>query len=168
MAETGRARQQRSPPAGRDLDTFRGFLRAGKPGAHAYVALLGLRTYETESLLRRVDRGFSYRTIDHLQRNLGLSIEDVSKLVRIPTRTLTRRKERGRLEPDESDRVIRASRVLGKALELFEGDEEAARSWLATPQPALAGERPIQLARTDLGAREVERLVDRLEHGVFS
>ena len=60
------------------------------------------------------------------------------------------------------------SRIFGRALELFEGDAEAARQWLATPQGALGGERPMVLAKTDLGAREVEALVERLEHGVLT
>jgi uncharacterized protein (DUF2384 family) len=43
----------------------------------------------------------------------------------------------------------------------------AAREWISAPQKALGGQRPIALARTDLGAREVEALVDRLEQGVI-
>ena len=70
-------------------------------------------------------------------------------------------------EPDESDRLLRASRVFGRALELFEGDPEAARRWLGLPQPALGGATPLAFARTEAGAREVEDLVGRLEHGVF-
>jgi uncharacterized protein (DUF2384 family) len=31
----------------------------------------------------------------------------------------------------------------------------------------LAGAVPIELARTELGAREIETLIERLEHGVF-
>ena len=60
------------------------------------------------------------------------------------------------------------SRVFGKALELFEGDFAGARQWLASPQPGLRGERPILLANTDVGAREVEALIARLEHGVLT
>ena len=54
------------------------------------------------------------------------------------------------------------------ALELFEGDAAAARRWFYTPAKASGGERPITLARTDLGTREVEALIDRLEQGVLT
>ena len=65
----------------------------------------------------------------------------------ITLRTLHRRKEQGRLEPEESDRLLRLSRVFGRALELFEGDAPAAREWLARPhKTALGGERPMNLA----------------------
>ena len=59
-------------------------------------------------------------------------------------------------------------RVLAKALRLFEGDARAAHEWLLTPAPALAGELPLRLARTARGSREVEALIDRLEHGVLT
>jgi putative toxin-antitoxin system antitoxin component (TIGR02293 family) len=58
--------------------------------------------------------------------------------------------------------------LFGKTLELFEGDRDAATEWLTTAQPALGGSVPLDLAKSDVGAREVERLVGRLEHGVFS
>ncbi len=34
--------------------------------------------------------------------------------------------------------------------------------------PALAGRKPIEFARTEVGAREVEDLIGRLEYGVFT
>ena len=81
---------------------------------------------------------------------------------------MTRRKRDGRFLPDESDRLLRASRLFGKTLELFETDRDTATEWLTTAQPALGGAVPIDLAKSEVGAREVERLLGRLEHGVFS
>jgi putative toxin-antitoxin system antitoxin component (TIGR02293 family) len=60
------------------------------------------------------------------------------------------------------------SRVYARTLDLFEGDADAARRWFYTPARALGGERPIDFARTDLGTREVEALIDRLEQGVLT
>jgi putative toxin-antitoxin system antitoxin component (TIGR02293 family) len=72
------------------------------------------------------------------------------------------------LRPDESDRLVRAARVFSQAVGLFEGDGNAARQWLTVPQPALGGSTPWEYAATDLGAREVEGLIGRLEHGIPS
>jgi putative toxin-antitoxin system antitoxin component (TIGR02293 family) len=77
------------------------------------------------------------------------------------------RKEKGRLHPDESAPEIRA-RIFSQAVGLFEGDEEAARRWLTGPQPALGGSTPWDYAATEIGAREVERLIGRLGHGIPS
>ena len=51
---------------------------------------------------------------------------------------------------------------------LFEGDNAAALRWLTAPRKALEGKTPLAYARTELGAREVEDLIGRLEHGVIS
>lgn len=152
----------------RDIEQFRDYVQRGAPGPHAYVILLGLDTFDPPDLLRAVQKGLSYRTFERFRRNTTLSFECVSDLIDIPRRTMTRRKRDGRFLPDESDRLLRASRLFGRALELFEGDRNAATDWLTTPQPALGGAVPLDVARNEVGAREVERLVGRLEHGAFS
>jgi len=139
-----------------------------RPERHAYLALLGLRTIDTPRLLDRVEEGFVFSALEHFQRASELSTSEVAELVQIKPRTLSRRREEGRLQPDESDRLVRAARVVGRALDLFEGDVRAARQWLSTAQLALGGASPLSLARTEVGAREVENLIGRLEEGVFS
>lgn len=135
---------------------------------HGYLALLGLEPLDTMQLLTRVEQGFTFHELEQLQRVLSMPMERVAELVHIRPRTLSRRKERGRLQPDESDRLVQVSRLVGRVLELFDGDTDAARRWLSTTQPALGGALPLDLAKTDTGAREVEDLIGRLEHGVFS
>lgn len=168
MAGTAAVHDPRVDRPTKDLDRFRQYLRRGAPGPHAYVILLGLETFDPPDLLRAVKKGFSYRTFERFRRNTSLSLDRALDLIDMPRRTLTRRKRDGRFLPDESDRLLRASRLFGKTLELFEGDRDAATEWLTTAQPALGGTIPLDLARTEVGAREVERLVNRLEHGVFS
>jgi putative toxin-antitoxin system antitoxin component (TIGR02293 family) len=53
-------------------------------------------------------------------------------------------------------------------MELFEGGVAEAREWLTAPQPALGGRIPLEFARTQVGAAEVESLVGRLEQGIPS
>ena len=71
------------------------------------------------------------------------------------------------LEPPECERIIRFARLLRRATELFE-DEGAARDWLKAPAFAFNGECPLSFADTEVGAREVEALLGRIGHGVFS
>lgn len=153
---------------GADLAEIRSRIRSGRRQGHFYVALLGLRTYGPLELIEQVRRGFRYSAFVRFQRNTNLSMKALSELTQIRSRTLTRRKEEGKLDPEESDRLLRASRVFGRALELFEGDDEAARDWLSSEQPALGGLAPLELARSEVGAKEVESLIGRLEHGIPS
>jgi putative toxin-antitoxin system antitoxin component (TIGR02293 family) len=103
-----------------------------------------------------------------LEVNSGLALSLLASILGIPERTLARRKTAGKLAPDESERLLRVSNLFEKCVELFEGDVTAAVNWLTTPKKALNQERPLMYARTEFGAREVEDLIGRLEHGVFS
>lgn len=155
-------------PEANDISAFQEIVRQKVGGAHSYVTLLGLKALETPELLERVDAGFSYRTFERFRRNLSLPVDELARLVQITPRTLARRRKEGRLTADESDRLLRTVRVFGKALMLFDGDVDAARTWLSTPAPALGDRTPEDVAATDLGAREVENLIGRLEHGVYT
>jgi len=153
--------------SGEDLQRFRDRIGA-VGGDNAYVLLIGLEPADNAALVAWVEEGLPYRALERLRSNIGLSREALADLVQIKPRTLDRRKEGGRLRPEESDRLLRAARVFGGTIALFEGDADAARTWLSSPQRALGGAVPLEMARTEVGAREVESLVGRLEHGVFS
>lgn len=92
----------------------------------------------------------------------------IADLIGLPQRTLMRRKAAGKLHPDESERMLRLSGVFEQAVELFEGDCDAGRRWLTTPSEELDNLTPLEMVRTGIGAREVEYLIGRLEHGVFT
>lgn len=153
-----------SPP---DIEKFRGFLRTGMPGAHAYVVLLGLKRFDFPGIIEQIGKGLSFSSFERLQRNTGLSTEVLLDLLQIPRRTLTRRKSSGRFSPEESDRLVRLARVYGRTLYFFDGDAKAATGWLEDAQLAFGGASPMEMIRTDVGAQEVERLIGQLEHGVF-
>jgi len=131
-------------------------------------ASLGFGSETIPRIIEQIDAGFPYALLEAFQKSTRLPIETVAGLVRLPARTLSRRRAAGKLLPDESERLFRLSKLVDKATALFEGDMAAAIQWLQTPQPALAGRQPLEFARTEIGAREVEDLIGRLEHGVFS
>lgn len=151
-----------------DVAEFRATLRKGRWRPFRYATLLGLRSSDPTELHERIQQGLSYRALERFQRNVDLPLLQIAELVQIAPRTLSRRKEEGRLQPDESDRLLRASRLVGRALELFEGDLETARKWLSTPLRSLRGKAPLELIKTEVGAQEVEALIGRLEHGIIS
>ncbi|MEO8910636.1 MAG: antitoxin Xre/MbcA/ParS toxin-binding domain-containing protein [Gemmatimonadaceae bacterium] len=151
-----------------DVTELLDHVRPGHRQGHYYLALLGLRKYDPLHAVDQIQRGFSYSALERFQRNTELSLRILAQIVEIPERTLARRKATGRLAPDESDRLARFSRVFARAIELFEGDPDAAREWLTRPVHALGGKEPLELTSTDAGAIEVERLIGRLEHGIPS
>ncbi len=83
-------------------------------------------------------------------------------------RTLQRKRtEHTDLSLDESDRLARLARLLVRAEEAL-GDDEKARRWLSRPNRALGGHAPLTLLDSDAGALAVERVLGRIEHGVYS
>jgi len=151
---------------GPDIEQFTLHLRKGRAEPYYFVTLVGLKSQDPIELKKQVEKGLSYTALVRFQRNVAISLRQVAELVSMSLRTLTRRKEQGRLQPEESDRLLRASRIFAQALQLFEGDAESARRWLTSPQVALGGERPFDMIKTDIGVREVESLIGRLEHGI--
>lgn len=139
---------------------------AGRLDGHYYVALFGLRRYDPVHLVSQIQRGFTYSAFERFQRNTDLPVRVIAECIEIPERTLARRKESGRFEPDESDRLVRLARVFARAIELFEGSADSARQWLTSPVRALGGRTPLAFASTDVGAIEVENLIGRLEFGI--
>ncbi|MBA3357674.1 MAG: DUF2384 domain-containing protein [Pyrinomonadaceae bacterium] len=133
-----------------------------------YKTLIGLEAKNVLAVVEDVERGLPFSTVELLRQEMELSTKTMAEVLQVKLRTLLRRKEEGRLHPDESDRVIRASRLFARAVALFDGNTESARQWLFEPQRALGGAIPLEVARTEVGAREVEQIIGRLEHGVFT
>ncbi len=69
---------------------------------------------------------------------------------------------------DESDRLYRLPAVFRRAVDLFGGNVAAAHGWFTCPCRGLGGATPLEMTRTGVGAWEVENLIGRLEHGVFT
>jgi putative toxin-antitoxin system antitoxin component (TIGR02293 family) len=136
--------------------------------ALTYAAILGVRVTDPNKLVDRINAGFSYRSYERLMKELQLTNSELAKLVQISTRTLARRKSQGKLLPDESERLLRISRVYDQAVRFFEEDKIAARGWLKSSARGLRNRTPLEYAKTEVGAREVERLIGRMEYGVFS
>lgn len=118
-------------------------------------------------LIAALQAGLPVHELEELQSTLDLPIERLAPLLGISRATLHRRKAAGRLDPAESDRVVRFARLMGRAVEVLESEEHA-RRWLASPQFGLGGAVPLEYAMTEVGAREVEDLLGRIEHGVYS
>ncbi|MEP6689683.1 MAG: antitoxin Xre/MbcA/ParS toxin-binding domain-containing protein [Gemmatimonadaceae bacterium] len=96
-----------------------------------------------------------------------LSAEELYRVV-IPRRTLAFRKQRGQLlTPEESDRLGRVARALVAAEEML-GDAGKVHRWLRKPNRGLGGEVPLELLRTEAGARLVEQALGRIEHGIVA
>jgi putative toxin-antitoxin system antitoxin component (TIGR02293 family) len=115
-----------------------------------------------------VSVGLPAAILRSLAEAFGLQTSGIAPIVNISEKTILRRvAARGKLKPDESERVARLMRVYVRAVDVLE-DEKRARAWLAKPLRVLGGKTPLSLMASEQGAREVEQVLGRLENGIFA
>lgn len=120
------------------------------------------------AIIEAVKGGLSYERLAALQTTLELSTDELADAIGTSPRSLARRKESGTLKPEESDRLVQLGILFDEAVGLFEEDIDAARAWFKRSNRALGGRPPLEVSSTFVGAREVAKLIGRLEHGVFA
>lgn len=118
-------------------------------------------------LAEAIHEGLSYQSLDHVLRSDDLEPSEAYELVGSRRTLMRKKKGHMRLSPAESDRLARVVRIIARAEEAL-GEREKAHRWLRKPNRALAGKRPLELLDSDAGARMVERVLGRIEHGVYS
>lgn len=151
-----------------DMPVVTSFLpKQGETSADKPHQLRETATTSQTPLVQRLRDGFPMAEFQLLQDLLRISEEELGRFLGISPATLHRRKKTGRLETPESERVVRFARLFGLAMEVFES-KDASREWLKAENPGTAGESPLSYADTEFGAREVENLMGRIDHGVFS
>ena len=98
---------------------------------------------------------------------LGYSEEEISDLV-VPKRTLARRRAGGELlTVEETDKVLRLGRIAKQAIRVF-GAAAKAHRWLRKPKRELNGETPVAFLASEEGARKIEEMLNRIDHGMFA
>lgn len=117
--------------------------------------------------IARIQAGLSFRAVQNLQKALNLPLEEIATVLGMSRATLHRRKIEGKIDREESEKLLRYQRLLKKAEEVF-GDAINAREWLTHKQTGLGNALPLDFAKTEIGAREVENLLGRIEYGVYS
>lgn len=116
---------------------------------------------------RSVEAGLPYASLEAVMTRFGFTRAELSAVLRLPSRTMARRRREGRLDADESDRLLRLARIASEAARIL-GTADTAAGWLRDENRALGYEIPLDLLRTDVGARQVEQILGRIEYGVFS
>ena len=128
---------------------------------------MGSEVPDAEALHERIRQGLPYASLEHMAAILNVSLEEVGEALSLPRRTRARRKGAARLEPIESDRLVRLARIAAAA-ESTLGSRRKAADWMVRPNRALGGEVPLHILDTEVGERLVEDVLGRIEHGVVS
>lgn len=120
-----------------------------------------------DDLRLAVINGFPFSVFVTMQNKFELSKNQLSAILGISPRTLSRRKQNNRFTPLESDILNRVARVMAYAITVF-GDVEKAKVWIKRPNRELGGEIPLNLLSTDIGSQQVEDVLHRINYGIYS
>jgi len=114
-----------------------------------------------------VRSGVPVAAVAQLTSELGVTTQTLLSWLQVSTRTWARRKQAGRFDMLESDRLARLGRLVRRAKSVLGGSAQA-RAWMMTPNRALQRRTPFDVAGTEVGAEAVFDLLGRIEHGVYS
>jgi putative toxin-antitoxin system antitoxin component (TIGR02293 family) len=125
--------------------------------------VLGQEVTSDADLARLVHRRISLRALAYIKRG-GFSDSEIQQFI-IPERTQRHRKaQRKPLSIEESDRLVRMTRIQALAEDVFV-DPKNANRWLREGLGVLGGKSPLEVARTDAGARVVEQILAKIDWG---
>jgi putative toxin-antitoxin system antitoxin component (TIGR02293 family) len=125
--------------------------------------VLGEEVSSDADLARLVHRRISLRALAYLKRG-GFSDREIGQFI-IPERTQRHRKaQRKPLSIEESDRLVRMTRIQALAEDVF-GDPKQANRWLREGLGILGGKPPLEVAQTDAGARVIEQILAKIDWG---
>lgn len=116
------------------------------------------RFYRAVRIGFRVQSALTVRQRTHIQTKVFNRV--------LPRTTLQSRQQAGRrLNPEQSEKVLRIAHAYARAAEVF-GDQGRGEAWMDREHPELDGQTPAELLDTEFGARRIEQLLGRIEHGI--
>ena len=126
--------------------------------------VLGVPAKTIADLSRAVEQGLPKQALRRTAQRVCMERGAARRLIVkvVPEATF---KRRVRLSPQESERTERLARTIAAAEYTWDGRDQA-REWLNTPHPELEGRTPLDCAISELGARRVEDLLDRIVYGL--
>ena len=105
--------------------------------------------------------------VDRVAGLVGITDKEMATALGISASYLHRLKNEQRLSQDASERLLLLENLLRHALDTFEGNAEVVRGWLRTSLRELEYQTPLQTLDTVTGYTLVDRVLGRIDHGIF-
>jgi putative toxin-antitoxin system antitoxin component (TIGR02293 family) len=111
-------------------------------------------------------KGLSISEFKSFLRNTGLAQEDVVEMIGVSMRTFERRMEKGRLTPEEADRLLNIAKIFEMLRETF-SDQRFILRWWNTPEEDLNDRSPMDAAKTETGRDQIRVMIGRIRSGTY-
>jgi putative toxin-antitoxin system antitoxin component (TIGR02293 family) len=122
---------------------------------------------ERMDVINGLRQGFPFEAVNLVLEKTCVSRKDLSNILHISTRQLTRYQHDDHLSAEQSNFLYELSRVYVRGQDIF-GDQPTFENWLQRPQMALGMEVPLNLLDTSEGFRMVNDVLSQIEYGFYS
>jgi putative toxin-antitoxin system antitoxin component (TIGR02293 family) len=113
------------------------------------------------------NKGIPKLAVHNLAEVIDVPMKDMATLLNVSYKTLGRKKKTDILDSLSSSLSIEIANTVAKGLAVFEDMDKFSR-WLQKENRALQGKKPFDLLNTPTGIKMVNKLLGRIEEGVYT
>ncbi|ADB36912.1 antitoxin Xre/MbcA/ParS toxin-binding domain-containing protein [Spirosoma linguale] len=125
------------------------------------------RLLTEQEIIARSRQGVLRAEADRVAGLVGLTDKELAAALGLSASYLHRLKVDQRLSQDASERLLLLENLLLHALDTFEERSKTVLSWLRSPLRELDYQTPLQVLDTVTGYTLVDRVLGRIDHGIF-
>ncbi|MBO0936785.1 DUF2384 domain-containing protein [Fibrella sp. HMF5335] len=125
------------------------------------------RPFSEQEIIARSRQGVLRAEADRVASLVGLTDKEMATALGLSASYLHRLKTDQRISQDASERLLLLENLLQHALDTFEGKASTVLDWLRGPLRELDYQTPWQILDTVTGYQLVDRVLGRIDHGIF-
>ncbi len=126
-----------------------------------------LSPFNEQEIIARSRQGVLRAEADQVAALVGLTDKEMATALGLSASYLHRLKTDKRISQDASERLLLLENLLQHALDTFEGKAATVLGWLRAPLRELDYQTPWQTLDTVTGYQLVDRVLGRIDHGIF-
>lgn len=136
------------------------------------LSLLGISTavyqiHNNADFIPIINKGIPKKALDTFMDNTGITVPEISGIIRTSDRTLRRYNPAKKLNPEQSERIIELAKLYSRGEEVF-GNMDAFKQWMNSTVMALGNKKPKTFLDTSMGIDLLMNELGRIEHGIFA
>ncbi|WP_338877204.1 antitoxin Xre/MbcA/ParS toxin-binding domain-containing protein [Spirosoma sp. SC4-14] len=125
------------------------------------------RLMTEQEIIVRSRQGVLRAEADRVARLVGLTDKEMAIALGLSASYLHRLKVDQRISQDASERLLLLENLLLHMLDTFEGRASTALNWMRAPLRELDYQTPLQTLDTVTGYTLVDRVLGRIDYGIF-
>lgn len=130
-------------------------------------SFLSTRPFNEQEIITRSRQGVLRAEADRVASLVGLTDKEMAAAIGLSASYLHRLKTQQRISQEASERLSLLENLLQHALDTFDGQPTTVLGWLRSPLRELEFQSPLQTLDTVTGYTLVDRVLGRIDHGIF-